>query len=149
MKCLHRAASALSLGGVLLLSACGSSNTHDMYRDGIETTTPSPTEQAAQSNLPPQRLAAMKSFGLDETSQPIKLVGMSSFDVKQVLGDPSFVRKDNGVEIWQYRHEDCILDLFLYEDRRGLSVDHSELRGPELDQNGQPSCFQTILMGQS
>ncbi|SCA56421.1 exported hypothetical protein [Candidatus Terasakiella magnetica] len=151
MSFYSRAVQATALCGVLVLAACSSPNSDDMYRGGRKI--PQGQEQQAsqaQPVLSAQRLAAIKAFGLDHQVRPEKLVGMSAFDVKQTLGLPSFVRKDNGVEIWQYRTQNCILDLFLYEDRQnGLSVDHSELRGPELDSRGQLSCLETIIMGQS
>ncbi len=55
-------------------------------------------------------------MGLD----PTQLTGM--------LGEPTFVRRDGGGEIWQYRDGACVLHLFLYNDDRAARVEHVELR---------------------
>ncbi|NVK18760.1 MAG: hypothetical protein HWE30_08705 [Methylocystaceae bacterium] len=135
---------AMALVGVLFLAACsGTQSTEKMYK-GEEKPL---VQEPKKPTLDPKRLAAIKSLGLDIQTTPAKLVGLSQFDVSQALGEPSFVRKDKGVEIWQYRNAECILDLFLYESRTGFRVDHSELRGAHLDSAGELSCFKTIVMG--
>lgn len=143
------AVQAFALLGVLVLTSCGggSNSSRDMYkgeRQGPILTAPKPTPK-----LPERRLAAIKAYGLDTQANPSLLLGLSKLDVEQTLGAPSFVRKDKGVEIWQYKQEDCILDLFLYEDNKSLSVNHTELRGPMLDSAGELSCFKRIVMGET
>jgi len=135
---------AFALIGVLLLAACsGTQSTQKMYKGEAKPI----VQEKPKPTLDPKRLAAIKSLGLDVQTTPTKLVGLSQFDVTQALGEPSFVRKDKGVEIWQYRNADCILDLFLYESRTGFKVDHSELRGSHPNSAGELSCFKTIVMG--
>jgi hypothetical protein len=144
-----------------ILGACAAPNSGDMYKakekekvqlsyakpsasaqSTAKTTSPSPRDE--------KRYAAARAYGLDETTGPEKLVGMSSRDIRQALGQPSFVRKDKGVEIWQYHSQTCILDLFLYESStKKLTVDHSELRGSKRDSRVARNCFQTILFGQT
>ncbi|WP_417782988.1 hypothetical protein [Terasakiella pusilla] len=145
MRMMFQAVKALSLCGVLFLAACSSSPTSkDMYQGERKA----PTVQKKKDTIDKDRLAAIKAFGLEEEMIPSKLIGLSQQNVKRVLGDPSFIRTDKGVEIWQYRAQDCILDLFLYTNRQdGLKVDHSELRGPMLDSAGELSCFRTIVTG--
>lgn len=145
MRMMFTALKALSLGGVLFLAACSSSpTTKDMYQGERK---PQPV-QKKQASIDHDRLAAIKAFGLEAEMIPSKLVGLSQQNIKRVLGEPSFIRTDKGVEIWQYRAQDCILDLFLYTNRQdGLKVNHSELRGPMLDSAGELSCFKTIVMG--
>lgn len=139
-----RAVQSLVLLGALSLSACGGpTSSRDMYRGERKGT----LIEEPRATISPQRKAAIQSLGLDQQAKPAKLVGMSQFDIKKALGEPSFVRRDDGVEIWQYRAENCILDLFLYDGREGMRVDHSELRGPILDSAGELSCFQSILLG--
>lgn len=145
MRMMCKTLKALSLCGVLFLAACSSSpDPQDMYQGKQKA----PSVQKKKATIDRDRLAAIKAFGLDHQMVPQKLVGLSHHNVKRVLGDPSFIRTDKGVEIWQYRAEDCILDLFLYTNRHdGLRVDHSELRGPQLDSAGELSCFKTIVTG--
>ncbi len=161
------AVQALALGGVLFISACASPQSSDMYRGErkkptqLTTVAPAPStpthpQQKANPSQPvqpakpsPQRLAALKSYGLEQGAKPSQLLGLSSSAIKRALGAPGFVRKDSGVEIWQYRARDCILDLFLYKEKTGMKVTYSELRGPFLDSAGQLSCFRAILAGQT
>lgn len=157
------AASAIALCGVLLfLAACssGTNTSRDMYkgqRKGPNLSTPqtktqtSPTTPQTQQPKPlsEKRLAAIKAHGLDQQAKPTLLIGMKETDVEDVLGNPSFVRKDKGVEIWQYKANGCILDLFLYKEGAIFSVDHTELRGAHLDSAGELSCFKRIVMGET
>ncbi|MDV7341686.1 hypothetical protein RYZ26_18945 [Terasakiella sp. A23] len=146
MKNFTRVAQVFALIGAFFLAACAGPQSEDMYRS--ETPKKAPVvEKKKEPTINSARLAAIKAFGLDTQTTPEKLVGMSEFDVKRALGNPGFVRKDKGVEIWQYHTDNCILDLFLYESRDGFQVDHSELRGPLLESEGELSCFKTIVMG--
>ena len=143
-----RAVQALALIGALFLASCGGPRSSaDMYkgeRKGPNLSTPAATKPVA---IDAARLAAIKAHGLDTQTNPSQLVGLSLTEIKKTLGDPSFIRKDIGVQIWQYRTTDCILDLFLYEKDGRYNVSHSELRGPMLDSAGEMSCFKTIVLG--
>jgi hypothetical protein len=60
-----------------------------------------------------------------------RLAGLRPNEVTPLLGPPGFVRRDRGVEIWQYRNPTCVLHLFLYtETAGGLKVAHAEAREP-------------------
>jgi hypothetical protein len=37
-----------------------------------------------------------------------------------LLGAPGLVRKDKGVEVWQYARGSCVLMLYLYGDNAGV-----------------------------
>jgi len=158
MTTFNRAVQVTALIGALVLSACGGPNSsRDMYKDGTYEA-PSKTPKAAlekpvtpkpKRKLSEQQLAAIRAFGLDKNPKPAQLIGLSHFDIQRTLGDPNFVRKDKGVEIWQYKDDSCILDLFLYEKTDGLMVDHTELRGPILDSAGGLDCYKRLLIGQT
>lgn len=150
-----RVAQATALVGALVLSACGGpSSSRDMYKSGNAKPSVQNTEEVTPSDPPFRKLshrqiAAIKAFGLDKNPKPTQLIGMNYFDIERALGKPSFVRKDKGVEIWQYKDAHCILDLFLYEKSDGLKVNHTELRGPLLDSAGDLRCYKRLLTGQS
>jgi len=145
---LTHAVQACALLGVFLLVSCGGpQTTKDMYKG--ERTGPTIVPKKQPTPVSKKRMVALKKHGLDKQAKPSQLIGMQGLDVEQTLGKPSFVRRDKGVEIWQYKSENCILDLFLYKDTGGLLVDHTELRGPLLDSAGELSCFKTIVMGQT
>lgn len=141
-----RAVQALALIGALFLASCGGPRSSaDMYKG--ERKGPSLSTPVKPVVIDATRMAAIKAHGLDTQTNPSKLVGLSLTEIEKTLGEPSFVRKDTGVQIWQYRTTDCILDLFLYEKNSQYSVSHSELRGPMLDSAGEMSCFKTIVLG--
>ncbi len=57
---------------------------------------------------------------------PEQLLGMTSDSLSDILGEPDVVRRDGGAEVWQYRSEACVLDLFLYGGMK--QVEHVDLR---------------------
>jgi len=143
-----RAAQAVVLCGALLLTACAGPSQDDMYAKEKASVDKAARKQAKpkKATLSARRLAAIRELGLDHQPRPSKLVGIDGFDVEEALGKPDFIRKDDGVEIWQYRTAHCILDLFLYQKRGHLSVDHSELRGALPDHKADRTCFKSIVM---
>jgi hypothetical protein len=44
------------------------------------------------------------------------------------LGEPDFKRQEESAQIWQYRGEACVLDVFLYQDAGELKVVHAVSR---------------------
>jgi hypothetical protein len=57
------------------------------------------------------------------------LVGKSDGEVRSELGAPAFRRTDGPAQVWQYRGNACLLDVFLYkEGSGGFRVKHAELR---------------------
>lgn len=142
-----RAAQAVVLCGALILTACAGPSQNDMYakeKASVDTVTKKQVKPK-KATLSARRLAAIRELGLDHQPRPAKLVGVDGFDVEEALGKPDFIRKDDGVEIWQYRTAQCILDLFLYQKRGHLSVDHSELRGALPDHPANRTCFKSIV----
>ena len=56
------------------------------------------------------------------------LKGKNSNMLLLTLGDPDFVRKDGKGQIWQYRSNTCILDIFLYGLKGNQIITHLEMR---------------------
>lgn len=77
------------LPALLLLSACA-------------TTTPPPAPKI-QTKAPPADA----------------LIGASWGAVRALLGDPGLIRRDQGVEVWQYPGPTCVLLLYLYRPESG------------------------------
>lgn len=76
---------------------------------------------------------------------PSELLHLSAAEVRRKLGPPDFRRQDPPAELWQYRGESCILDLFLYDRDSVLQVTHVETRpgnGIDLTPSG---CYATLL----
>lgn len=45
------------------------------------------------------------------------LLNLSNFEVLALMGVPNFNRKDGNVNLWQYRHESCVIDIFLNDSQ--------------------------------
>ncbi|MSO92304.1 MAG: hypothetical protein EXQ86_02745 [Rhodospirillales bacterium] len=74
---------------------------------------------------------------------PPTLLGMSREDVTELLGPPTFRRREAPAEIWQYRAPSCTLDLFLYKDAKGdgYKVAHVEAREKNAAKIGPSDCL--------
>lgn len=59
---------------------------------------------------------------------PEEFIGYRPQRLLPIMGAPDFVRRDGPAQIWQYRAENCVLDLFLYGKNDDSQVRHVELR---------------------
>lgn len=76
---------------------------------------------------------------------PQRFVGLAKTRVDGLLGPPDQLRREPPAEVWQYRTETCILDLFLYEEAGDLRVIHVEARDRNTDLVDAESCLEDIL----
>jgi hypothetical protein len=78
---------------------------------------------------------------------PNQLIGLDRAALGEKLGEPALVRRDGDAEVWQYRAENCVLDLFLYgEEKEGKKVEHVDLRDRgEGDDSSVRECFVGML----
>ncbi|UUX52151.1 hypothetical protein NUH88_10710 [Nisaea acidiphila] len=76
---------------------------------------------------------------------PSRLLDLHQADLSVILGEPSFIRRDMSAEVWQYRTEACVLDLFLYELDRGYAVTYYEFRARRDTDVARDECFVTLL----
>ncbi len=82
-------------------------------------------------------------------------MGLGADGVTALLGPPDYRRRDKPAEIWQYRGDACVLDIFLYSaDGAPAKVNHMDFRRPgsgqkETDKdNAEASdreCFRVFL----
>ena len=82
------------------------------------------------------------------TLDPRQIKGLSAKDVINMFGVPDFKRYDLLAEIWQYREKNCLLDIFLYVDRKQksiLRVKYAEIRGRTVYKISQKNCFHDAL----
>ncbi|MEM7197139.1 MAG: hypothetical protein AAF352_02075 [Pseudomonadota bacterium] len=59
-----------------------------------------------------------------------QFISLNPTDLVRTIGEPYFARKDGDIAIWQYRHANCRMDLFLYPQPRlpgKKVVRHAEL----------------------
>ena len=85
--------------------------------------------------------------GPDRVPAPRTLLGLEHHQVMALLGEPSFKRRDDPAQIWQYRDSTCILDVFLYRPVGGgaYRVTHVEVRGHGVIKVSQKDCFLRLL----
>lgn len=82
-----------------------------------------------------------------EFPEPTILTDLSADKVTSLLGAPGFKRMDDPAEIWQYKAENCIMDLYLYDslDHLGRSVAHYEIRLQPGKNITAKSCFASVI----
>lgn len=76
-------------------------------------------------------------------ADPARLKGLSSLQVRAVLGKPMFTRRDAPAEIWQYRGRACTIDLFLYDEGGSQTVSHVAVRSQQPVNESQ--CFGELV----
>ena len=90
---------------------------------------------------------------LDQVARPAtpppadtsNLVGRNAREVADLLGAPHFKRRDPPAELWQYRAEPCVLDVFLYADKAGVNftVTHVEMRAGKTEAS-RAECLRAV-----
>ncbi len=85
--------------------------------------------------------------GPDRVPAPRTLLGLEHHQVMALLGEPSFKRRDDPAQIWQYRDSTCILDVFLYRPDGGgaYRVTNVEVRGHGVIKVSDEDCFLRLL----
>ncbi len=76
---------------------------------------------------------------------PKQLFGLDGQRVATLLGPADFVRRDGSAEVWQYRAEACVLNVYLYKGPGGLTVAHVVLRKRERASLPPRKCFRYML----
>lgn len=81
---------------------------------------------------------------------PSELAGQDAPQVSALLGQPTLIRREADVEIWQYQGEACVLDLFLYPQGGVPRVRHLEARDRVLaDSHPLESCLDQVMTEQA
>ena len=104
-------------------------------------TSPNPAPKPS-ANQAPRQSATLAPEPAEPTApeipvndDPAQFMNVGDSDLRDVLGDPALIRRDGAAEVWQFRGDDCTLDLFLYPAEGGaLAVKHVELRGEAPDE---------------
>lgn len=94
--------------------------------------------------LPPERAMRNGLAGPDAPG-PNHLIGLGAANILKMLGIPDFKRHDPPAEIWQYRKDGCLLDLFLYQDDGQYRVTHVEVRGHSIEEVSGAECLLEAL----
>jgi hypothetical protein len=134
---------AIVLGTALVLSGCTTA-------DGPETATQEAATVEQQDDVPenPPASPSMPYSGVAVlppiNDDPQQLMGLDRDELNERLGEPSLIRRDGDAEVWQYRGDRCVLDLFLYGAAK--EVEHIDLRNRgEGDEAEVRDCFVGML----
>ena len=95
---------------------------------------------ASSPSMPYNGMATLPPVNDD----PEQLMGMDHESLTEMLGEPALVRRDGDAEVWQYRADRCVLDLFLYGTEK--KVEHVDLRDRgEGNEGSVRDCFVGML----
>ena len=76
---------------------------------------------------------------------PQQLIGMGPASLNAFLGAPELIRREAPAILWQYRADDCVLDVVLYPDRGGDKVTYLEAREDGATKMAARSCLNKLL----
>lgn len=76
---------------------------------------------------------------------PEQLIGMGPASLNAFLGAPELIRREAPASLWQYRAEDCVLDVVLYPDRTGDKVTYLEARKDGATKIAPRTCLGKLL----
>lgn len=146
---------------MILLGAVGLSACEAVPKQEVASEAPAPQkadapalEAESQATAPPensnQEEAALPSAKarppIDD--RPERFLGLGTAALAQELGEPQLRRREAPAEIWQYRGEGCILDLFLYPEAGTLKVTHIEARDKKAKSYETKDCLRQLIEAQ-
>lgn len=108
-------------------------------------------QQASDSDVAVS--APAPSAGPKQTPEPAgkinsartqSVLGLRPRELQQMLGVPKLVRRDAPAEVWQYRSDACVLDVFIYQVATGPQVKYAEARTVEAEPARTDDCVNTI-----
>ena len=84
----------------------------------------------------------VQPIGFTPTEQ--NLLGANPSKLEQWLGKPGLVRQDDPAEVWQYRSQSCVLDVYLYPGQNGMAVAHAEARSAKYAGDAMSPCLTAL-----
>ena len=104
-------------------------------------TAPRPeTEPEAQTG---PKTAALPAPAIDD--DPARILGLGPDRLTELLGRPELTRREPPAEIWQYRGESCVFDVFLYEEGGRVRVTYLEARDARARRVAERGCLNQLL----
>lgn len=76
---------------------------------------------------------------------PQQLMGIEPGALGAILGEPELIRREAPAEIWQYRNDACVLDVFLYDTAGRREVTYIEARDGTAQRMDIRACLNTLL----
>lgn len=103
---------------------------------------PQPTPDAKTAVSPPP--SAPDPSAKISAAQTSSVLGLQPRELQKMLGLPKLVRRDAPAEIWQYRSEACVLDVFIYRVAAGARVKYAEARTIQAEPAKTDDCVKAI-----
>jgi len=72
------------------------------------------------------------------------LVGADPAKLEQWLGKPGLVRLDDPAQVWQYRGQGCVVDVYFYPSGDGMAVSHAEARSQKYTGDPMNPCLAVL-----
>lgn len=88
----------------------------------------------------------LATLGFGTIESPAGLVGHSARQVRDLMGEPDLIRREDAALLWQYADGGCVLNLFLFGPEDGTAlIDHAVVRHRD---SGAPAeaCLRDILL---
>jgi hypothetical protein len=108
-----------------------------------------PQNGTASSGPPGEKLEVpgteMAALEVDLTNFKERLIGLDSDEINDLMGTPGLERAEPPALIWQYRHQICTVDIFMFDDGGGATVDHVEVRPTAGGSVNEKECFTALL----
>lgn len=100
----------------------------------------------------PAAVAVLKPPARPEIDDdPARLMNLEGAALEALLGPPGFTREEADAQVWQYRGQGCVLDVFLYS--AGLAepyrVTYFEIRADAADEDAKRRCFRNLLLARA
>jgi hypothetical protein len=100
------------------------------------TTQPAAKPESKTATLPPEAI-------IDD--DPTRVLGLAPDKLTELLGRPELTRREPPAEIWQYRGETCVFDVFLYEESGLVRVIYLEARDGSAQRVAERNCLNQLL----
>ena len=101
------------------------------------------TETVPDAQTGPKTAALPPAPAIDD--DPARILGLSPDRLTELLGRPELTRREPPAEIWQYRGESCVFDVFLYEEGGLARVTYLEARDASARRVNERSCLNQLL----
>lgn len=105
---------------------------------------PAEEAEAAPAPAPEPDIAALPPEP-EIDDDPARLIGLTRERVDALLGAPALIRREPPAEIRQYRGDDCVFDIFLYEEQGEHRVTYVEARDAEAGRVEARPCLNGLL----
>ncbi len=103
------------------------------------------TATVAQPEAAPEPQTAALPPEPEIDDDPARILGLGPERLTEILGQPELTRREPPAEIWQYRGETCVFDVFLYEDAGATRVTYLEARDDSAQRVAERKCFNQLL----